>query len=388
MILEDKIIKKNRKIIYLAGFLFSIPIALTSYVNSSFLESFVNEDYVGLIYAISAIITIIGLLEMPRLMAKIGNRRASIFSSGLCFLSLLILAFTHTSILIVPAFILYFASINFLVANLDIFIEESSKIHEIGKLRGFYLAFINIAWVLSQMISGSIIAKSSYFGIYLFSAGMMAVTASLFVIFLHDFKDPSYKKIPIIKTVKFFHKNKNVSKIYLINLILKFFFAWMVIYTPIYLHEYLMFGWEKIGVIFTIMLLPFFLEFPLGKLSDKIGEKKMLIVGFIISIIFTAIIPLLADGGWIIWAGILFGTRVGAAMIEVMSESYFFKEVSAEKADEISFFRNTYPLSYLIAPLLAIPILLFVPSFKYLFFVLSAILLLGLLLSIRLKDVR
>jgi MFS family permease len=209
------------------------------------------------------------------------------------------------------------------------------------------------------------------------------------MLFLRDFKDPKYIKVPILKTMKTFFRNKSISKIYFINLILKFFFAWMVIYTPIYLHEYLSLGWESIGLIFTVMLVPFVLvDFPLGRLSDKQGEKKVLIAGFLITIFFTFIIPFIAMPKIWLWAIILFGTRLGAATIEVMAESYFFKEIREKNADEISFFRNTYPLSFVIAPLVAIPMLFFIPSFKYLFFVLSAILLSGLFIALRLKDIK
>jgi len=85
---------------------------------------------------------------------------------------------------------------------------------------------------------------------------------------------------------------------------------------------------------------------------------------------------------------VLFFTRVGAATVEVMSESYFFKVVNEENADEISFFRNTPSVSYIIAPLIAVPALFLIPSFKYLFFVLGAILVIGFLITLRLKDVK
>lgn len=137
------------------------------------------------------------------------------------------------------------------------------------------------------------------------------------------------------------------------------------------------------------MLLPFILlEFPLGKLSDSIGEKKMLIIGFLIISISTLIIPLFMIKELFLWTLILFTTRIGAATIEVMSESYFFKSVTEKEADVLGFFRNTTPLSYIIAPLLAIPILLVIPSFGYLFLVLGVIMLFGFLLSLRLKDVK
>jgi MFS family permease len=163
----------------------------------------------------------------------------------------------------------------------------------------------------------------------------------------------------------------------------------MVIYSPIYLHEYIGFGWGQIGIIFAIMLLPFvILDFPLGKLSDKIGEKKMLIIGFIIISFSTVLIPILKEPSLWIWALILFATRTGAAMIEVMNESYFFKNITERNADEISFFRNAPSVAYVIAPLVAIPVLIFIPSFEYLFYVLGAILLFGLLNTFKLKDVK
>ena len=163
----------------------------------------------------------------------------------------------------------------------------------------------------------------------------------------------------------------------------------MIIYTPIYLHEYMMFPWDKIGIIFGIMLLPFVvLDYPLGKLSDKIGEKKMLLIGFVIIALSTLVIPLIKTNTLLVWSLVLLLTRIGAATIETMSESYFFKYVDVENAEAISFFRNTNPLSFILGPALAIPVLLYTPSFEYIFFVLGSILILGFWITLRLRDVR
>ena len=379
----------DRKIIYLVGFLLSIPVALTSYINSSFLEIYVGKNYVGLIYVIASIITIWSLLKIPKILTRLGNRLTTIIFCLLVFLSFIFLALGKGSFIIIPAFIISFIFINLTFVSLDIFIEDFSKKTSIGTFRGIYLTIINFAWVIAQLVSGSIIDKSSFLGIYLFSAGFMILVLLIFILFLHNFKDPEYKKVPISKTIGTFMQNRNLSGIYFINLILKFFYAWMVIYTPIYLHEYMNFSWDKIGIIFSIMLIPFILlEFPLGKLSDKTGEKKKLIGGFLIIIIFTLLIPFIKESAFWTWALVLFTTRIGAATIEVMSESYFFKEVSERNADEIDFFRNTTAISYIIAPILAVPILFFTPSFKYLFFVLGAVLLIGLFNVLRLKDVK
>ncbi|KKQ87653.1 MAG: Permeases of the major facilitator superfamily [Parcubacteria group bacterium GW2011_GWF2_38_8] len=382
-------IKHNRKIIYLAGFLFSVSIALTSYINSSFLEIYAGKNYIGIIYVIASVITILGLLRMPKILTRIGNRKTILLFCFFIFLSLLLLALGNTGFIVIPAFILYFVSINFVIASLDIFIEDFSGKSRIGTLRGFYLMIINSAWIIAQLISGSVINKSSFSGLYLLAASFMILVGIIFTLCLRDFKDPNYIKVPVWKTIKSFWHNRYVSKIYLSHLILQFFYAWMIIYMPIYLHEYMGFGWDKIGIIFSIMLIPFvILDFPLGKLSDKIGEKKMLIMGFSIIVLSVLAIPFIKESVIWIWALMLFLTRVGAATIEVMNESYFFKEINEKNADEISFFRNAPSISYIIAPLIAFPILFLIPSFEYLFFILGAVLLIGLFITLRLKDVK
>ena len=382
-------INHNRKLIYIVGFLLSIPIALSSYINSTFLEGYVGKYNVGILYVISSIITILGLLKMPKILTRFGNRITTLISGSFLLLSFVMLAYGKSVLVLVPGFVMYFVFINLIFLSLDIFVEDFSKDNNVGSLRGLYLVVVNFAWVIGEFLSGPIMKNGSFPDIYTFGVGFVAVTLVLFILFLRDFKDPLYVKEPIRKTISLFWKDKNLSGIYLINLILKFFYAWMVIYTPMYLNEYLGIGWDKIGIIFSIMLIPFIIvEFPLGMLSDRIGEKKMLLLGFLIAAFSTLIMPFIQTPGIYIWASVLFVTRIGAAMIEVMSESYFFKAVNEESADKIDFFRNTTPLSYIIAPLVAMPILFFSPSFEYLFVVLSAILLLGFLITLRIKDIK
>lgn len=379
----------KRKIVYAIGFLFSIAMALVSYINSSFLETYIDEFYVSLAYIVSALLTVGLLLKLPSLLNKIGNYKASLGFMISTILAFGLLSFGKNTILVVVAFGIYFISVNFFLACLDVFIEDFSSRKATGRIRGAYLLSINLAWVVAQMLSGSVIAKSSWNGIYLLATFFTLLATIITFIFLKNFEDPKYRKISPIGTLKTFWLNKDLTRIYIANLILKFFFAWMVIYTPIYLNSYIGFEWQEIGIIFSIMLLPFvILDYPLGKISDKIGEKNVLIFGFMISGIFTFIIPFITENKIWIWALILFMTRVGAACIEVMSESYFFKNVSEKDDDEISFFRNTTAISFILGPLLAIIVLALVPSFRFMFPILSAVLCFGILVSLRLKDVR
>ena len=81
--------KHDRKIIYLAGFLFSLPIALMSYVNSSFLSSFIGEKLVGIIYTLGSIASILALLVVPTIFRKMGGYRFLLLLIGLDALSIL-----------------------------------------------------------------------------------------------------------------------------------------------------------------------------------------------------------------------------------------------------------------------------------------------------------
>jgi hypothetical protein len=90
-----------------------------------------------------------------------------------------------------------------------------------------------------------------------------------------------------------------------------------------------------------------------------------------------------------IWALALFCTRVGAAIIEVMSDVYFFKHINKENDEYIAVYRNTAPVSYVLAPMAAFIFFLIAPSFKFIFLVLGALMLYGIYLSstIRKNDI-
>jgi hypothetical protein len=78
-------------------------------------------------------------------------------------------------------------------------------------------------------------------------------------------------------------------------------------------------------------------------------------------------------------------TRVGSALIESMTETYFFKKVNAEDASVLSIFRMLHSLAYIIGPLSAGILLLFI-DIKFLWLILSGIVLLGVWNALALKD--
>ena len=144
---------------------------------------------------------------------------------------------------------------------------------------------------------------------------------------------------------------------------------------------------KEIGIIFAIMLLPFIiLDIPLGKFSDKIGERKMLMFGFTIASLATLSLFFIQIHAVWIWALLLFITRIGAANIEVMSEAYFFKHIKPEEEQFIQVSRSSSPVAYILGPLLAFVVFIFIPSFNLIYTILGIIMLFGVYLSSTIKK--
>lgn len=384
--------KENTKLknIFFLGFLLSLHLAFVSYISSSFLSTFSGEKNVSFIYVLGSLASLLALLFVPKILRVSGEYKFLLGSSALSTLALLLLSKLNSFWGIIPVFIFYFALNSLIVFALDELVQIFSQNSKMGHVRGLYLTVINLAWVISQAISGNILSNFSFSSVY-FIAFVIMATFFLIVLFsLKNLKDPKYDKVIAWESFKKFFRDKNLARAYKINFLLQFFYVWMVVYTPIYLFSHLGFTWKEIGIIFTIMLLPFVLiQYPLGKYSDKIGERKMLILGFLIASIATISLFFIQKHTIWIWAIALFATRFGAAIIEVMSDVYFFKHIQRENDEFIAVYRNTSPVSYVIAPVVAFLVFSFTPAFNFIFLLLGALMLYGVYLSSRInkKDI-
>lgn len=376
--------------IYLAGFLFSMPIALASYINSSFISSFIGEKFTSLIYVLGSLGSISALLLAPKIFRKIGGYKFLLLVILLDAFSFLILSTTKNAWTAIAMFILGFSMNTLLIFSLDELLEIFSKNSATGRIRGIYLVICNFAWVFAQLLSGTILGGFSYNTIYFISFSIMTTFLLISFLNLRNIPDPKYDKIKSFKFIKKFFKSKNLFRAYTLSFLLQFFYSWMVIYTPIYLYTYLGFSWQEIGIIFAIMLLPFVLiQFPLGKYSDKIGERKMLIFGFVVIALATLSLFFIREHSLWLWAILLFTTRIGAATIEISSDAYFFKHIKPENEEFVGVYRSASPVAYIIGPFTAFVVFLFIPSFNFIYIILGTLMLVGIYVSstIRKNDV-
>jgi len=380
-------IKPPLKSLFAATFFFALHAYFVIFINSSFLNLYISEQMIGVVYGIGAFLALFAFAIIPKILRAVGNYTLIVMITLFEGIVLIGLAFATNVSVIIALFLGHAVFHTILIFNLDIFLEKYTPEEDTGEVRGVFLTTINVALLISPLIVGLILINSDYWKIYLLAS--LTLLPALFIIIykFRTFKDFHYDNFKFINTVKCVLINRGLISIFAASFLLRVFFAWMVIYTPLYLHNYVGLTWLEIGIVFTIMLIPYVvLELPLGKMADDVlGEKEILVAGFIILAFFTALIPLIGTGSVIIWAALLFATRIGASFIEIMTETNFFRQVNGADMNTISLFRMLRPASHITAPLIATLALFFIPL-QYSFFVLALIVLIGVPISLKIHD--
>ncbi len=377
------------KNIYFLSFLFTLHTAIAAYINSSFLTSIIKEDYVGLLYTASSLLIIIILSRSSIILKNFGNKKLTFIFIGVNMLALLGLIISKNHFVIMMSFVLFMTTNTLVFYCIDIFIEHFSNNNKTGLIRGFYLTIINIAYLLSPLLAAYLIARGDYKAIYIFALALSLLMVIGLIFYTKNFKDKKYEKGSIVDALKNIRKQKDIYPIFIINLLLQFFYAWMVVYTPIYLHQHLGFNWNQIGIMFTIMLIPFtILGLPIGLLIDKyrVNKKTLLYLGFFTIGLTTSLIAFVSSLNTLVWGLVLFGTRVGASIIETTSEIYFFEKISDKDVNLISIFRDMLPIAYILAPIIATIIFFFIPFNGYFFLILGIIMFLGFYYIYQIKN--
>lgn len=390
--MQHRLLAKSHVIYTIAviGFIFTLHLAIPVYSNSSFLNLFMDEQSVGYIYMLSSAVSILGFLFAPGLIRKFGNYAVSVFLICAQIALFYGLVSATSSTMIALLFILQSAVVVLIGLSLDIFLEVYSTSASVGSIRGLYATTLNASWVMAPLIGSFIInGTEDYRSVYIVALAMLFPLLYLVYRNFPRFRDPSYTHLSPWQLVRHISSNKNWVKLFTANLVLQVFYAWMVVYSPIYLHKVIGLDWGEIGLIFTVMLVPFVLiQYPLGKIADKkYGEKEIMAIGFTIMGIFTIALSFLTVPSVLMWALGLFLTRIGAAAAEIMLETYFFKTVAAKDSSVLGSFRITRPAAYFIAPFITTVGLLFT-THQYLFVILGCFCFIALYPVLTIKDTK
>ncbi len=352
------------RFISLLSFLIGVTEASLLYVLSSYFAEVLHSDNVGIFYLISYGISLLTLFFLRPIVRHIGRIRSFLISLiALVFVSAILskLPISFMGAILLSAF-LFLTNITWVI--LDIILEAYSADKVSGRIRGLHLTIMNIGILCGPLISTRTLDHFGFEGIFFVLVAGFSLILALSLLFLR--KEPEIglasldlKPMAVLRKML---REKDFARIYTISFSLEFFFAVMTIYMPIYLLSIGM-SWTDIGTVFTIMLIPFvILQYPLGWIADTFtGEKEFLLGGIFLSGISTLFVAFVATPSVALWAGLLFCTRIGAATIEVLRDSYFYKQIDGNDLDIISFFRTARPAANILAAIILVPFLVFFP---------------------------
>jgi len=375
--------------VFVSVFFLSINFGAVLYVNSTLLAEFFSPEMVSALFVLGAVGNILLFLIAPKLIETVGKRFLLLVFLILALGSTFILSTATEAWVVAVSFLLYSSVFFVIYFVFDIFLEEVSRDTRTGEIRGLYMTILNLGILLGPVILALFAVDGDLAPIYI-AASFALVPPILISIFDMHSKTQEWHglhKHHALLPFRLWWQTKSIRRATLAKFVLEIFFTLMVIYVPIYLRG-LGFEWSELGVMFTVMLLPFvILEWPAGKLADKLlGEKELMIIGFILMGGALIAMPSLGKA-FLAWTAVLLISRIGASLVEVTAESYFFKHVDESDTRLISMYRLARPAGIILGAVLGVTLLNFI-SFETIFYALAIVVFFGLKESLVLKDTK
>ena len=383
---DEKLDSGKIRLVSLVSFFMGFSQAFFIYIMSSYFKAASGIENVGGFYLAAYAVTLICILNLHKVIKRFGKSDVFYFSLFLKILTIVFLLLIPPSWIAILLVVFYIIFGNLEWVSLDIILESCSKDCMSGRIRGKFLTIMNAGILLGPLLSVLILGRYDFYGIFLL---LLVFNVFIFFIAIFSFKNVNHrfeKKLAVKDIAKKVIARKDIRNIFYISFVLDFFYALMLIYVPIYLAD-LGFSWDKIGIIFTAMLVPFvILQYLVGILADKkMGEKELLISSILIMGLSTLAIYFISSGTVLIWSVILFLTRIGAALIEILRDSYFYKRIDGRDVDLIDFFRTSNSLAYISASVFSIVIIFFF-SIKAVFILAGLVVISALYSTIKLAD--
>ncbi len=377
--------------VYVANSIIALHYALILFINSAYLDIFLSYELVSLVFLTASIITIINFAILPKVISQVGVFTVTFFTVVIEILAIIGLALGLNDTSIIFSFLMHSVSISIIYFTLDIYLENATHKEETtGDVRAAYITLGNLMFVITPFIVGKIVETQGYQMVYVISTFVFIPFLFITISKLRRTKITYNKKDKIWLGIQKLKKRRNVVYSLISQLILQIFYAVMAIYLSLYLIEQTGFSWDKIGLLFTIMLVPFLIfEIPIGRLADtRFGEKEFMLVGFVImASSLIAIVFMNGSVNFLLWAAILFASRIGASFAEITSETHFFRQIKESDSSLISLFRMTRPIAYAFVGLIG-AITFGYLSFTWIWLILAMIIIAGSALILPMKDSR
>ncbi|MBU6214603.1 MFS transporter [Patescibacteria group bacterium] len=381
-----------RAFLFFGNFFLSISSALLVYILLPFLSSYIPESVTGLVIAGGGALSLSLFFVLPHWGQTYGAQRLALTFGTVEMIALLVLSAAPGVLIGTLLIVMVLALQPCISYTLDLLLQSASLEHDsIGRIRTSFLTAWDIGALVAPLLLAAVLVNSNAYSRVFIASSMMLVP---FIILFARHALPRaivLRPAPLRDTLRCIVRDRDLSAVILAHFLLYLFYIWAPFYVPVYLHNNLGIPWSSLGWVFSIMLLPYvLLEYPTGWIADRLlGDKEMMLAGFLIAGTSLASMGLLTHGSSLaLILFILVCSRVGTTLIEAMTEGHFFRRVTEQDVNSMSFFRSVWPLASTIAPIVA-SLVLFYGNFPLFFFITGGfIVAAGTFATLRIKDFR
>lgn len=365
----------------------AIGFACVATIWAIYLESFLHSaSAVGFLTSFFAVVSFIAYFLIIPLLEKKDKVRIYLLALGLYALSYLMFFFLKNIISIIILGVLISILASLMISSSGILVRNKSKSKDVSKNEGFIYTLLNISWLIGPLIAGFIANKYGISAVFLLAA--LFVFVSFILLKISKLRDHVISRridTNPFKVLKDFLKDKERIVSYFLSGGINFWWTLIYIYMPLYIIKNGLTD-LMLGYFLALITLPMILsEYYFGKLSCKIGFKKVFVAGYFILAI-SALLCFFIPNIYLILL-ILVLSSFGAAMIEPTTEAYFFDIITEREREKYySIYNTTIEVNYFLASILAAALLLFLP-FKSVFILFGIAMLFFSLLSFKIRNV-
>ncbi|MFH1801806.1 MAG: MFS transporter [archaeon] len=365
----------------------SLSSALVATIWAIYLESILkNPSYVGILLTFFTIVAGLSYIFLIPIIEKNSKAKIYLFAVGIFIISYLSFALFSTIWAITITGIILAVATSMKITAFGIILRDKSKNTAVSKNISLIYTFFNISWLIGPIVAGFVANRYGIKNVFFLAAAFMLLTMILFKDF--KIKDERKKKRidkNVLKVLIDFLKNKDRLLIYIISGSVTFWWTLIYIYIPIYIVDS---GLNEIivGYFLALVVVPLILcEYSFGKLTGKIGFKKIFFIGNI-ALSFFALSCFFIGSIYLILA-LLILASVFVAMLEPTTEAYFFDLVTKEQKDKYyGPYNTTLDVNNGISLFLCAAVLFFLP-FKFIFIFIGICMLFFALLSLKIKNI-
>ncbi len=335
--------------------LFSSFIGAIITVHPLYLKQFVEQPaLVGLIAALSSLTGLTLSLPVGTLSDKIGRKRMLI--GAFLLISVVLFAFfINTRLYTLIGLQIVFGALMAPVWIVgEAFIKDISPTKKRGEFRSFFGTFANAGMLMGSLIGGFLAAGFGIRSPYFFAAILLFVPLIL-VFGMKDRRSNTNKNQAVrdfLPVLKGFLQQRELKLLALCTVSLYFWYAVKWVFGPLFLLSQ-DFSPSIIGIWLAVSVLPFLLfQIPIGKLSDQIGQSKIIYLGFLISTLF--LIPLGFMSSISSLLATIFIVSIGTAFAEPLIEAKVTDIVPKERYGAYSgIFEFTKTFGLIMGPVVA-----------------------------------